>query len=324
MYPSRFLTVTFDLKETTKNNLRSPEMFMYAYISGFTRKGLPCFANTAYFARILNMCENSVRACFKSLTRKKMIYSVKVNRKIHRYAILDEQADTPPGPAEATESIYQPSEIKRELKNCGQKLKNCGIYNIYNINTYTPLPPKKTPEEKKRERNFLERNKNFEIAWSSYPRKDAKEAAREVWHKLGRKDLLPGMESVLKAINTQRKQESWNRDNGRYIPYFVTWLKNMRFADPEPVQEISSELAQIREAYKKTEERISRENPKTMRLRQQFDEFCRNRDVNYPPQMSGMAFGLWANLYQRKLVTDATFLSGDLLSGLKKIARGYS
>lgn len=69
----------------------------------------------------------------------------------------------------------------------------------------------------------------FDRLWKSYPRKVAKENAREAFAKLKPNDDL--LNAMLSAIEKQKKSEQWAKDNGQFIPYPATWLNQHRWED---------------------------------------------------------------------------------------------
>lgn len=69
----------------------------------------------------------------------------------------------------------------------------------------------------------------FLAFWMAYPRKVGKGAAERVWAKLKGDPEVFG--KILKAVENQKTGESWNRDNGIYIPHPATWLNQRRWED---------------------------------------------------------------------------------------------
>lgn len=70
---------------------------------------------------------------------------------------------------------------------------------------------------------------DFNIFWEAYPRKTAKEKARQSWSKLTMtKELL---EKILSAVDVHSKLDQWTKDNGAFIPHASTWLNQKRWED---------------------------------------------------------------------------------------------
>ena len=76
------------------------------------------------------------------------------------------------------------------------------------------------------------REAEFDRFWTAYPRKVGKQAARRAFERV----RLP-VEQLLAALERQRNDPQWHRENGRYIPHPATWLTQARWEDepaPEP------------------------------------------------------------------------------------------
>lgn len=67
----------------------------------------------------------------------------------------------------------------------------------------------------------------FERFWQAYPKKVGKEAAYKAFMKI----RGVSVETMLKAIETQRRSDQWRNDNGRFIPNPATWLNQGRWED---------------------------------------------------------------------------------------------
>ena len=79
----------------------------------------------------------------------------------------------------------------------------------------TPLPPK-----------------GFDAFWLAYPKKVGKQAALKAWSKL--KPDAELTQTILQAVEYQRKSAQWKRDGGQYIPNPATWLNQGRWEDELP------------------------------------------------------------------------------------------
>ena len=78
---------------------------------------------------------------------------------------------------------------------------------------------------------FQTANTLFERFFAAYPRKDAKEPARAVWHQLWRRGALPALDRLLAALDRFRASTGWIKEHGRFVPYLVNWLRGRRWAD---------------------------------------------------------------------------------------------
>lgn len=88
--------------------------------------------------------------------------------------------------------------------------------------------------EIKRKRDSAGREKeslmeSFESFWSAYPRKAGKGAARQRWLKLRPNKKLTA--KIIAAVEKQKGNPQWQKDNGQFIPYPATWLNQERWED---------------------------------------------------------------------------------------------
>ena len=66
----------------------------------------------------------------------------------------------------------------------------------------------------------------FEQFWCAYPKKKDKARARKAWDKVD----VP-MQTILDAVEKQKKTSQWMREDGRYIPLPTSWLNGRRWED---------------------------------------------------------------------------------------------
>jgi hypothetical protein len=89
----------------------------------------------------------------------------------------------------------------------------------------------------------------FELFWTAYPKKVAKEAARRAWQKLQPSTELQA--DMVATLAWQRQQDSWIRDDGRYVPNPATWLLQCRWQDePSPTPRLNDRTLAIGRAVK--------------------------------------------------------------------------
>lgn len=93
-----------------------------------------------------------------------------------------------------------------------------------------PIQSKTNPNPKPKQKCADAR---FESFWSAYPRHTNKDAARKAFAKVNPSDEL--MQTMLSAIEKQKKSEQWNSDGGRFIPHPATWLNGKRWEDELPM-----------------------------------------------------------------------------------------
>ena len=72
----------------------------------------------------------------------------------------------------------------------------------------------------------------FSAFWASYPRHTNKKAAQQAFQRLNPNDAL--MQTILAAIEKQKRSQQWTKDGGQYIPHPATWLNGQRWNDEMP------------------------------------------------------------------------------------------
>lgn len=78
----------------------------------------------------------------------------------------------------------------------------------------------------KRTRKKYEDTPEFKAFWDAYPVQANKVRAREEFAKVD-----APLEVLLKAIETWKHTDQWNKEGGKYIPYPAKWLKERRWED---------------------------------------------------------------------------------------------
>ena len=78
-------------------------------------------------------------------------------------------------------------------------------------------------------RDTGKKEEDFARFWSSYPRKQGKANAREVFGKIAPDEQL--LSTMLDAIERQKRSPQWTRDGGQFIPLAATWLHGQRWED---------------------------------------------------------------------------------------------
>ena len=97
------------------------------------------------------------------------------------------------------------------------------------------LPPKidieleldKEIEIDKKQEKKQKLEQMFEAFWVLYPKKINKRQCFTAFCNI--KGLEKEFESIIKALKEDRSSEQWQRDNGKFIPYPLTWLHQERW-----------------------------------------------------------------------------------------------
>ncbi len=96
----------------------------------------------------------------------------------------------------------------------------------------TSLKPKELPGSA---RPAGARERDFARFWQAYPKKVGKQAARKAFLR-----SAVSLDTLLQALERQRADPQWQRENGRFIPHPVTWLNQARWED-EPAAPTSQD-----------------------------------------------------------------------------------
>ena len=123
------------------------------------------------------------------------------------------------------------SERRSAEFNSAEQRSTEAAYTYSNSNPYPNPYPNPNPyphpnTKKKRSARGQSVSGDFERFWQAYPRKVAKQAARRAFARVD----VP-LERLLQALEQQKTETQWQRENGRYIPHPVTWLNQGRWED---------------------------------------------------------------------------------------------
>ena len=170
--------------------------------------------------------------------------------------------------------------------------------------------------------DFFSANSAFESFWAAYPKKEAKELARSVWHRLWRQGAI-SVAALVEALRRFCGTDSWNREHGRYVPQLANWLKGRRWLDeaPESVGETLPPAEQARHEEARRRNKLFAEQEKrrnayyqaeTAQLRPAFEKFlaCFPEGTENP----GPAWGLWNLLHRKGQAPSAADVSDASLS----------
>ena len=75
-------------------------------------------------------------------------------------------------------------------------------------------------------------SQKFGIFWKAYPKKKSKGQAEKAFYKINPDEQL--LATMLATIERATKSADWLEENGRYIPYPVTWLNAKGWEDEFP------------------------------------------------------------------------------------------
>lgn len=207
---------------------------LYAEISSLTGKTGYCFADDAYFAKLYQMTERTIRSLLKALADTGYIrierdageHNATVERRI--YAGLNPLSGAP---ASLEENFQTESAVRKKLS--GSLEENFQTHNIIKQENRTHVRdksekgPRDTPDWKP---------ERFAAFWSFYrkipgeggrSRNENKQAAIRAWDRLQLPDTV--IDVMAKALSRQLRTPEWQRGVG--IPMAATYLNNARWQD---------------------------------------------------------------------------------------------
>lgn len=149
---------------------------------------------------------------------------------------------------------------------------------------------------------------DFESIWNLYPKKEAKGFARLAWLQLLRSGQLPPVNEIRTAIQRFTASESWQREQGGFVPQMGNWLRGQRWLAPLPPAEQAEqrhdlELRSAMQAREEHERRLlERQKTEKARLRPAFEAFAAKF---LPVANDAMAFGIWLHLHSQNRAPSA-------------------
>ena len=290
---------------------------LYTLLCDFAGGKDHCWPSQSRLAGMLSCSVSSVKKYLRELTAHDLITIRRTSFHSSTYYILR--------PKNAALSL-RPKEpkIAYPQANSGYD-KNCKKEEIKD----PPLPPRETPRPSgtpgthkrlRRGGGFFAANTDFETLWSAYPRKEAKEAARALWHQLWRRGRIPGQAVLMTALASFRASDAWNREGGRYVPQLVNWLRGQRWLDELDDAPPSSPAAtgatdndaKVR-AWEAAQRQRRQADPDLEAARPQFEAFLARFQDGGP---RGPAWGLWAMLRKQGKAPSAADVPESTLSPL--------
>jgi hypothetical protein len=101
-----------------------------------------------------------------------------------------------------------------------------------NVTVTSPEKEKEKEKEKETERKTKPSPSQvpdgFVHFWSVYPRKQQKSVALAAYMKAG---INGNLDTILAALERQKKSDQWVKDDGKFIPFPATWLNQRRWED---------------------------------------------------------------------------------------------
>ncbi len=278
---------------------------MYAILCDYAADKDHCWPSQTTLAKRLSCSISSVKNYLAELVREKLI---SIRHEQYRSSVyylllpveLNEKQETKPAHTQSENDCHEPKSGYLTTLNKQRKEKN------------SPLSPHATAETASAPvqrtcgapaaggvSSFLP---DFENVWALYPKKEAKGFARIAWLKLSRSGQLPPLAELHAAIRRFATSESWQREQGRFVPQMGNWLRGQRWLDPLSPAEVA-EAAQRQTAleahrlHEEQEQRLKKQkDAERARLRPLFNAFA----AKFPPVVNdAMPFGIWQYLHSQ-------------------------
>ena len=275
---------------------------VYAFLCDFAGKKDHCWPAQKTLAARMGCSLSSIKVYLGELQKEKLI---SVSRKGFSVSVYTLLKPSPEFDHPQPESGYRTNLKKFEKEE-------------------SPLPPKRSQSRAAgggRGGNFYHSNLLFENLWFAYPRKEAKELARAVWHSLRQRGRLPKFDVLIEALERFKVSAMWLKEHGRFVPHLANWLKGQRWldisdsADDALKEELTMRKAKIEEAEQRRKAEHEREAEP---LRHAFEAVL----ACFPDGESkrGPAWGLWCLLHRKGRAPSAVEVSdtnGGVLHFLK-------
>ena len=307
--------------EVLKSSISNGAKILYGVLCNLAGKKDCCFPRHTILAEMTGCSVSSVKNYLKELQEHKLIFIKAGLFHASTYFLIKPEWHTRPycAPKITEPKVGYDTETKVDYPQ--PKVGSVINFNNNIKNNISPLPPTTAPSEtlptetsalsnsspakKRGGGNFLSVNQDFEKFWSVYPRKEAKEPARAIWHSLARNNRLPSVNFLLAVLEKFKASAMWIKENGRFVMQCSKWLKGYRWLDENldasasetPNEKELKEIARKRalqfqareeESRKKHQERIEK-------LRPEFEAFFEKFSAG---NLSKVALGLWLYLHE--------------------------
>jgi len=97
-------------------------------------------------------------------------------------------------------------------------------------------------ESDTRKRETDGQDDSFDVFWSGYPKKVAKQDALKAWKKLKPDSDL--VDLILSGLSKWKQSDEWTKNNGQFVPHPATWLNGRRWEDEIPASRTVPKPAQ--------------------------------------------------------------------------------
>ena len=291
---------------------------MYALLCNYASEKDHCWPSHATLAARLSCSVSSVKNYLTELVRENLIA---IRREKYRSSVYYLLCPQTLRSTRKVETSYNQPEVAHDEANFGY----INTLNKKNKEKNPPLPPVATKQPQCSSSSVPAAGgvsspaQDFESIWNIYPKREAKGFARSAWLQLLRSGQLPPLAEIHSAIQRFAASESWQREQGRFVPQMGNWLRGQRWLDSTPTAKQVEErpnmaLRQKMQARKEQERQIQeQQNERKERVRPLFEAFA----AKFPPLGNGaMAFGLWLHLHSQSIAPSASDVPPENILGI--------
>lgn len=303
---------------------------MYALLCNYASDSDRCWPSQARLATRLSCSVSSVK---KYLAELVGINLIQVRREHYRSSVyyLLQPAALKSVSQEAKPACRQPDSACPEPK--------AGYINTLNKQREIqnpPLPPVRSalPEVTASPRPAVLGGggvsvSDFEKAWELYPKKEAKGFAHSAWLRLQREGLLPPLPRIESTIRHFMATDSWQREQGRFVPQMSNWLKAQRWLDDAVTAAINEAEARQQSAaavqlvLQKEEASDAARAREREALRPRFEAFAEKFQLPADHRLRPMAFGLWMHLHNTHRAPTPSDVPADNQLGIGEFLQAF-
>lgn len=323
---------------------------MYALLCNYASENDHCWPSQVTLATRLSCSVSSVKNYLTELVGAKLIT---IRREQYRssvyYMLRPENAPSssrqansqvspqsaPVRPGAKSDCSQPTSDLRQPDSACTQpKFGYLNNLNKQEENTNPPLPPVRPvlPEvTSSPPRSALGgvSSPDFEKLWEIYPKKEAKGLARAAWLHLKRLGQLPALEKIEASIRHFMATESWQREQGRFVPQMGNWLKGQRWLDAPAVVAVqetakTQQAAKAFQAMQQAEEALKAAQAiEREALRPHFETFAEKFQIHTKPWIRPMAFGLWMHLHGKHRAPTPSDVPKDNSLGITEFLQAF-
>jgi len=174
--------------------------------------------STAKLEQIFNFCSGKVQQNpDKSPTKPKLLFNKTKEKWSFEFPKIAELKDNYTKDLQASsKKLSHHKEVEEEVEE-EEEIKTDDSTN------------KNVKNEKNKPKDNGEQEERFKIFYSAYPKKKGKVAAIKAWSKILPDETL--LQTMLCAIEKQKRSHSWIKEGGEYVPHPATWLNGRRWED---------------------------------------------------------------------------------------------